>query len=185
MLNAISFDKFTCSGNAIYAGDGNLEIKGKLKIPEKKSKIQFWAGCPPDHIQSYSGSGLPFPNPDVAYENTPNIGTVYSNDNGDFSFKIRIPNSYYNGLGTIYQSPHVQIKVINSESQHIHSIDVSNGIPFRLLTYPGSVPRTSPLFYDYRHIQPIRTQEQILIDSGYPKINKTPDNFWGLSVPHT
>ena len=30
---------------------------------------------------------------------------------------------------------------------------------------------------------PIRTQEQILRDSGYPKDNRVPDNFWGLKPP--
>ena len=183
----IFFDKYSCNGNVVYAGDGDIEIKGRLKIAEANTRIDFWAACPADYRQSYSGSGLPFANPDMAYENTPNRGTVMADQNGEFRFRVKIPNSYYNGLGTIYQKPHVQMKISNSKFKNIHSIDISEGVPFRLLTYPpppGKNPRCSPLFYNYRYKQPIRTQEQILIDSGYPKKNKMPENFWGLAVPH-
>ena len=38
------------------------------------------------------------------------------------------------------------------------------------------------MFY-YNPDLPIRTQEQILIDSAYPCSNQEPNNFWGLTPP--
>ena len=57
-----------------------------------------------------------------------------------------------------------------------------------MLTYPPSQPKTAaranPRFYSGRTELPMRTQEQILRDSGYPENNKMPANFWGKAVPH-
>jgi hypothetical protein len=183
----IYFDKYSCSGSYSYVGDGELEIKGKLKVPIENTKIQFLAANPPNYIQSYSGSGLPFANPEIAYENTKTKGFVMTDEKGNFSIRFRTPNSYYTALGTLYQKPHIQLKIISQETKNIHSLDLSEGIPFRLLTYPSppnDAPRSSPLFYNTRHTLPVRTQEEILINSGYPSINKMPNNFWGKAVPH-
>jgi hypothetical protein len=48
----------------------------------------------------------------------------------------------------------------------------------------NTAARTNSLFYKGRDDLPIRTQEQILRDSGYPDKNIMPPNFWGLSIPH-
>ena len=87
-------------------------------------------------------------------------------------------------------NPHIYIKVcegINNDGS-VHSIKLGNGAPFRSLTYPpqnkGDAARCSPNFYATGHKLPIRTQEQILVDSGYPETNKMPPNFWGLRPPH-
>ena len=75
--------------------------------------------------------------------------------------------------------------VINSNE--FHTIQIDEGIPFRTLTYPSPPsknPRTSPMFYHCGKNQlPIRGQEQVLRDSGYPEVNKMPNNFWGLKPP--
>lgn len=181
------FDKYTCEGSYVYAGDGEILIEGKLKENIPNTNIFFWAPCPPDYRQSYSGSGLPFANPQMAFENTPNTGNVFADKNGFFRFRIRLPNSYYVGLGTVYRPPQVQIRVRNEKRDSTHTIDLGDGIPFRMLTYPpppNTAPRCSPLFYNQRYKLPdARTQEQILRDSGFPKTNKMPANFWGLAIP--
>ena len=70
------------------------------------------------------------------------------------------------------------------ESEGYHTIQIDEGIPFRTLTYPSPPsqnPRTSPMFYHcHRNQLPIRGQETILRDSGYPEVNEMPSNFWGL-----
>jgi len=183
------FDRYSCKGVALYNGDGDIHVKGTIKNLSPSSTILYWAACPPDYRQSYTGSGIPFPSPSLAYENTPNKGAVESTNNGKFEFKIRYPNSYYTGLGTVYMPPHVHIKVCdkNNSNQKIHTIKLSDGIPFRTLTYPPppkDYPRCNSTFYSGRDRLPVRTQEQICRDSGYPKTNKMPNNFWGLAVPH-
>ena len=123
----------------------------------------------------------------MAYENTPNRGAVKAT-NGKFEFRLKYPNSYYMGLGTVYVEPSCLVKVCgkNSDSK-IHTIKLGNGIPFRMMTYPPpplTAPRANPLFYKGGHELPIRTQEQILRDSGFPEKNTMAANFWGLKPPH-
>jgi len=184
----IYFDKYSCKGIILDAGDGDITVKGKIKSSDPNAKVLFWAPSPPDYRTSYSGSGLPFSSQEQAFENTPNTGAV-SVQNGEFSFKIKYPNSYYVGLGTVYMPPHVNIKVCDNNNNccEVSSIKLGDGIPFRMLTYPpppGSAARCSPMFYMGRNRLPVRTQEQILRDSSYPQVNKMPGNFWGLAVPN-
>jgi hypothetical protein len=165
---------------------GEYVVRGRLNGGDPNSLVVFWAANPPTYGLSYYGSAHPYPNPTVAYENTPNKGSTRCKD-GYFEFRVFYPNAYYVGLGTIYVEPHVNIKVVSStgESQ-IHKIELGNGVPFRTLTYappPTSYPRYDPMFYQGIGNLPVRTQEQILRSSGFPSKNEYPNNFWGLKPP--
>tara|TARA_Y100000589_G_C27134983_1_gene622159 strand:+ start:901 stop:1473 length:573 start_codon:yes stop_codon:yes gene_type:complete len=180
------FKKYACCGTVYESNDGDIVIRGNVKSKSSNPTIVYWAASPPGYVTSYSGAGLPYANPDIAYEKTPNKGSVHA-VNGEFEFHIKYPNSYYAGLGTAYVPPAVHIKVCDGNDQKIHTIKLGNGIPFRLQTYPSppeGAPRCSPMFYDTAKKLPVRTQEQILVDSGYPSKNEMPDNFWGLKPPH-
>ena len=143
--------------------------------------IKYWAANPPTYNQSFSGSGLPYPNEEVAFQNTPNVGLVKV-INGKFSFSIRYPNSYYDNLGTELIPPIVKIKVCNDKNiavSKIQQINIGNSIPFRTLTWtPKRNWNKGSTFYSNN--LPVRTQQQILMDSAYPNVNEVPDNFWGL-----
>jgi hypothetical protein len=163
-------------------------VTGKLKFPNftRKIFIKYNASSPPDYNSNFSGSGLPFPNEEVAFENTPNKG-ITEVKNGDFSFVIRYPNSYYTNMGTIYVPPQVRLMLVNkdnTELSDILTVNLGEGIPFRTLTWP--VQRNwnnGPLFYNNQNL-PVRSQYQILLDSAYPSTNIMPKNFWGLVYPH-
>ena len=93
------------------------------------------------------------------------------------------------GLGSVYVEPCVHIKVCEEGGDNkVHRIALGNGIPFRMLTYPPSLPNTAarknPMFYSGRQDLPMRNQEQLLRESGYPQENIMPSNFWGKAVPH-
>ena len=173
-------------GKVAYTGSGGVKVTGRLSnfVPGN-TKLVFWAPSPPDYRTSYSGAGLPFADADMAYDQTPNAGTVNVNLDGSFAFSIQYPSGYYAGLGTLYVSPHVNLQpVVNGQAGKTEMVRVGEGIPFRLLTYPpvpSTAPRCSPLFYGNRQGLPVRTQEQILRDSAYPKTNAMPANFWGLA----
>jgi hypothetical protein len=65
------------------------------------------------------------------------------------------------------------------------SVQVDDGIPFRMLTYPApptKKPRISPMFYCEPE-KGARSQEAILRASAYPSTNTMPDNFWGERPP--
>lgn len=179
------FNKDMCSGKLYNNSGGDILVKGTIKSKNPNAKIMFWAPCPPNHLTSYSGSALPFPNPEVAYDNTPNTGSVQAN-NKEFSFRIKYPNAYYAGLGTIYIPPLVNIKVCEPELENTFtSITIDSGIPYRTLTYPSPPsknPYSSALFFHVPEKE-VRSQEEILRSSAYPSQNKMPDNWWGMKPP--
>ena len=179
------FNEKKCKGVIYNEGDGDIIVSGTVNSNIDNPNIIFWAPSPADHLTSYSGSGLPFPNAEMAYENTPNKGMVKAK-NKSFSFRLKYPNAYYAHLGTLYISPLVNIKVCDSINEHSFiTINIDQGIPYRTLTYPsppGKNPYSSPLFF-HTPEKEVRSQEQILRDSSYPKENKTPDNWWGLKPP--
>lgn len=162
-------------------------IHGKLnQIPNVKRYIKYSAANPPTYNSNFSGSGLPYPTEEVAFENTPNRGAVEIID-GEFSFSIKYPNSYYINMGTIYVEPHVKLIIVDANNNNIgqsKSINLGQGIPFRTLTWPVQRDWSKgPLFYK-TNVDIVRTQYQILLDSAYPSENITPKNFWGMMPPH-
>jgi len=177
------FDNETCAGSITFLSHNTLQIKGTLKSLVPNAILYYWAASPPTYGISYSGSGLPYPNPIVAYDRTPNKGVININ-NSEFNFNIKYPNAYYIGLGSLYIPPHINFKIStpNNPDKYL-SIKIDEGIPFKMLTYPappGNKPRISPLFYSEPEKQ-ARTQEAILRSGS--NFNAMPDNFWGEKPP--
>jgi hypothetical protein len=90
------------------------------------TKFSYMAANPIDRGYTYSGSGLPFPNEDIAYENTPNKGEGVIDNDGDFSLTLMYPNAYYINQGSILLNPHVELTTVAGE---MFSIDL--GRPFQ------------------------------------------------------
>ena len=181
----VLFNKDMCQGSVTYKGTGDLVVQGQLKSALPKSTIYFWAAAPPTYGTSFSGSGMPYPNPLVAYDRTPNKGVV-NVVNGQFNFSIKYPNAYYIGLGSLYIPPHINFKVCSpGAADSYFSVQIDDGVPFRMLTYPApptKKPRLSAMFYCEPE-KGARSQEAILRASAYPVTNTMPDNFWGERPP--
>jgi hypothetical protein len=223
------FEKVDCKGIAINEGQGEILVQGEVKSKTPNPVIVYWAPNPPTYTTSFSGSALPYHDSIQAYNKTPNIGATQCT-NRKFEFRIKYPNAYYIGLGSLYIPPHVHFKIceeshweegtggvrfvipgpnnvnnapgvseeqnteaINNKVQEVidsnefHTIQIDEGIPFRTLTHPSPPsknPRDSPMFY-YCGVNklPIRNQEQVLRDGGFPEVNKMPNDFWGLKPP--
>ena len=184
-INSYLDENLKCEGIVENVGNGEYLVKGKINGNSSDVLITYWAANPPTYNTSYAGSGLPFASPLMAYENTPNKGSVKT-VNGTFQFRVRFPNSYYMALGTIYVKPHVNIKICDNQNSETHKIELGDGIPFRALSYgppPVTWPRYGPNFYSGRDQLEIRTQEQILRESAFPDKNVYPANFWGTKPP--
>ena len=167
--------------------NNSFVISGNVNTNDFEQRfIKYTAANPPTYNNSFSGSALPFPSEEIAYENTPNRGVVEI-INGQFSFTIRYPNSYYINIGTIYVKPHLKLILVDKDNNTIGKqrvIELGEGVPFRTLTWPSQRDwNNGPLFYQNNNL-PVRTQNQILLDSAYPSENIVPDNFWGLVRPN-
>ena len=88
---------FNCDGQILDTGNGEFKIKGKID-KYKNVNLQWWAASPPNYLTSFSGSGLPYPNPIVAYNNTPNKGIIKTDFEGNFEFNVfvKLPFSLFN-----------------------------------------------------------------------------------------
>jgi hypothetical protein len=147
--------------------------------------IKFVAPNPPTFNQSFSGSGLPYPNKETAFDETPNKGVVPI-QGGQFKFKLHYPNSYYDNLGKVYVPPcfYYNLTDGNGNDSKIEIVKLGDGIPYRTLTWPQQRNWYSgPEFYTNKDM-PVRSQEQILRDSAYPVKNMEYKNFWGTRPPY-
>ena len=167
-------------GEVVIYGKVNNRIMEYLK--NNRVYLRYWAANSPTTGSSFTGSGLPFPNEDIAYENTPNQGIIEIYDI-NFSLKFIKPNSYYTNQGKVLVKPHINFMFTVGDSIPIGSVykrEIDDYIPYRTL----SLKRQDVNFYQNFPL-PVRTQEQILLDSAYPEDSmKEHDNFWGLKPPN-
>lgn len=182
----VDFKSEGCNGKILYKGRNDIKIIGRIEDHLSDKRVFYIAAAPADHRATYTGSGLPFANQLQAFEGTPNVGVAEVNEH-DNSFEIELmtPNSYIVGLGSVVVPPTLYLEYLDGDRKiRRTSIKVSNGIPYRMLTYPMVPrPRAGADFYDSQFYLPVRSQEQILLDSGYPRINVMPENHWGLKPP--
>lgn len=183
-MRAIQFDTVYCKGEFAPLVDDSLHdfvVVGTVKEQVTDDVIHYIAACPPDYRATYTGSGLPFANQPQAFQGSPNQGSVKLID-GTFEIRLMFPNSYYIGLGTVLVPPTLFIRYVSNEGKDRSvSVNLSEGIPYRTLTYPSG--RKDATFYKGGWEMPVRTQEKVLRDSGYPSKNVVPPNHWGLKPP--
>lgn len=118
--------QYSLKNNTLYA-----TIVGTAPVLAGKT-IDFLAPAPITRGYSYSGSGLPYPNPEVAYEGTASKGSIPVDRDGDFSITIEYPNSYYVRQGTVLLNPHVHFYAPDLE--RVYTVEVGNRIPNKSLT---------------------------------------------------
>jgi len=101
-----------CQGQIIIDQNRNITVRGTCTVPNAVV-VKYAAAAPADMRMSYTGSGLPYPNEEVAYEGSPNIGDAPVVGN-NFVFNIVNPNAYYKDNGATMVQPHV-VFTINNE----------------------------------------------------------------------
>lgn len=133
--NYLEFKNSDITGTVKYDGTHDAFIINGLA--PNTSVIKYWAANPMHRNSSYSGSGLPYPNPTVAYENTPNIGTVQLHD-GLFQIILPHPSEYYVNLGKTLLRPHVHLRL--EGRNRVITVVLSDYMPYRSLTQLPSHP---------------------------------------------
>lgn len=154
-----------------FHSDANDDRFVTLKIVSRKqideNIVEYMGAHPPDRRTSFSGSALPFPNEEHAYDNTPTKGRIVLDESeqpqGELTFAV--PNAYYTNLGSDYVKPHLRLRWKEDGVAQETKVDLLEKFPFRTLTHP--IERKSPHFYEKDNL--VTSQEQILRANGYPQ----------------
>lgn len=139
--------------------DETLIIKGKVARPSDYTEMTLFAAAPIDRMTNYSGSGLPFPCSDIAFESTPNTYTIPTTGIVDTTFKR--PNSYYTALQEKIP-PTVFVKLVKKSGEpNFVKFSLEDQLPLRTLFYRQE--GHDPAFYQRRaDILGVQYQESIL-----------------------
>ena len=183
MSDKTSFQMQYCRGHLIYNSIKNdITVFGTIDDNVRQNTIYYIAATPADHRATFTGSGLPFANQTQAFDNTPNKGKLTLESGNSFQIKLMTPGSYMVGLGSMTIPPTLYILYENNngDSRTI-TIKLSDGIPFRGLTYP--MQRSGPEFHNTQFkLYPLDQWKQLVL-SGYPQSNKIPEDYWGYKPP--
>jgi hypothetical protein len=147
---------------------GEIYIKGYVKNPSVYRQMMLISPNPIDRMTNYSGSGLPFPCSEIAFENTPNKHLI-SND-GNFNVIFAYPNSFYasNGIDKII-SPIYFILYLPGSDINISKFELPDLCVLRTLTYRSA--RKGPEFYAAKdYILPIANAETVMREYARAKI---------------
>lgn len=136
--NKIEFKNNKLSGIITY-DPKTLIFKVNGVTKESATRLTYWAANPLIKIYSYTGSGLPLPNPHIAYENTTNHGSVSIDSKGYFTFQLLQPSTYYVHQGKTLLKPHVHLRL----KDHIYTIMLTDRFPYRSLTSLPDQPKRS------------------------------------------
>lgn len=136
-IQSFKFDD--CVGEIYKVENSNVRNNNKYKVKGSytggdRPTLYFYAASPSNYIQSFAGSGLPYPNPEIAYENTPNRKVVNMNDPNSmnqFDIEFYFPNAYYHEQGRIYVPPHINL--LFGENGKKNSVFLNEDIPARSL----------------------------------------------------
>jgi hypothetical protein len=137
-----------------------IELQATIKEIIKDNKLYYYAANTPDYLLNFNGSGLPFPNKEFAFEGSPNIGSIITNDN-KINIRLLTPNSYYDE-NYVLKEPEVIIKYTLLDNKvRILNIPIDNKIPYRNLFQNKK---------DDKFVRKIQTQEKNFLLNSYPKI---------------
>ena len=138
----------------------NIHLTGIVYNRPMYKNVVFVANSPVDRKASYSGTGLPFPCADIAFEGSKNVAMV--DNNGIIDIKFSYPNSYYSVANKkkIISSVFLIIEPIDGQKEFIR-FELDDLYPLRTLT--NRETRLGPEFYSNKYeILPIDTSHEIM-----------------------
>jgi hypothetical protein len=150
---------FVATYNETYS---TVNISGNILNPESFNTMLLLGANPPDKIGNYSGSSLPFPSFDIAFDNTVNKYVIPKD--GAFNITFKYPNSYYKHDG--------RTKVISPILFMLDKLNFTFELSEKCIL-KTLVPRktSNPIFYALKdEILPIDTAEKIMYAYSNAKI---------------
>lgn len=146
--------------NISIQNNSKMFIEGYVKNPSQYEKMVLLASNPIDRMINYSGSGLPFPNEHIAFENTKNILLI--SGGGVINTVFSYPNSFYSRDGKNKILPSIYIELVEGNKQPFQlQYELSDFNTLRSLINRES--RKGPEFYSAKDaILPIATAENVM-----------------------
>ena len=154
----MKFNNEYASGE-IQVLDKTVKITGSLKT---NLKAHIIASNPPDKLANYSGSYLPFPSTEIAFENTINKHDIINNS---FNVTFSYPNSYYCLSSGEDKIPPAIFFVINYDNKEKISLRIDLPDKCNLKTLKSRNIKNEPSFYDNKYyILPVATAEKTMFN---------------------
>jgi len=161
-------DEYTTFNITTNSNYSIIKIQGSIKNYTLYKYITIIAPNPINRMSNYSGSGLPYPNYEIAFENTPNIHKIEAS--GIFNISFKYPNSFYmpDGINKIKPSIYFIFTRYNNNSFRLqYELEDKNA----LRTLINRSSRKNPEFYGAKdHILPIDTAEKVMYAYSRAKI---------------
>lgn len=147
---------------------GTVIVEGTIAQPTFK-KAELIAPNAPDRITSYSGSALPFPCSNVAFDATPNRFAI--NSNGIFRVEFVYPNSFYLPDGRTVIKPSVFL-IIDGNVADVKELPVVHKM--RSLNYRYALSgMDKSLFHSYKDFMlPVGSADSVMREYKKLKIDK-------------
>lgn len=169
MLIPFENEHLSCTINYLFGK--TLDIAGEIKNPSKFVKIIVTAAAPIDRMSNYTGSGLPWPCRQYAFDNTPNYHEL-TKGVAPFACVFDYPNSYYDQTAFNKLAPAIEIHLYlpgsPSHSPLIAKIDLPDPLPLKTLVHR---PGRSPAFYARQELMEITGQETYLRSIAAAKVS--------------
>lgn len=147
-MNPLTFQNQYVSCVINITESGALELSGSITNRNAYQKVEIIAPAPIDRMMNYSGSGLPFPCAEIAFENTPN--RIHVDASGKFQGRFAYPNSYYthDAFNKIVSSVFAVLHPKDSRVEPIVvRMELPEQVPLTVRTLTHRPKRTSPEFY--------------------------------------
>jgi hypothetical protein len=159
--------------------DGTVSVIGRITgLPSVPQKISWVGAAPLTRGIGFSGAGMPYPNRNIALENTPNAGSVFSS-NGSFTILLKeMPAGYFSELGSTYIPPMLEFLSETDDGKKLRtSLWINDtAAPYRWISgAPASMRPTAAdgsgraMYYEGRDEMPLfDNQEAQLRARAYP-----------------
>lgn len=137
----VSFNVRTIGSRTTFP---RIRIQGLIKNLPNYDKVEILAPNSAMSMTNYSGSGLPYPCADVAFDNTPNRQELTVSN---FDVEFVYPNSYYVNGGTTKIKPSIFFSFLyrSSTVPTFIRFELEDILPLKTLTH--RTERSGPEFY--------------------------------------
>jgi hypothetical protein len=145
-----------------FLDNKQIKIEGTVYNRQLYKNVLLIAPNSANKTASYSGTGLPFPCADIAFEGSPNIFSV--GYEGFINTVFTYPNSYYTVANKkkIVSSIFVVIEHQDNRTEYIR-LQLKDLYPLRTLVDREAKQVNGPDFYDLKHeILPVDNAEAVM-----------------------